>query len=242
VRDRHDNTLPEGKWTFDAEVTDVFEDMLKRSIPQYDVMRQAVFHLACSFLDKYDDGWVVDLGCSRGDTLAPLVEKYGERLRYFGCDVSKPMLEACRLRFEALIEHEVVRIASLDLRREYPGVPARVTTAVLCLQFIPLEYRQRLVGEAYRQTLPGGAFIIVEKVLGNSASLNDLMTAEYLAMKSRNDYTQEQIDRKRLSLEGVLVPVTSRWNEELLRQAGFRDIDCFWRWMNFSGWVAVKEP
>ena len=240
--DGHDEILPQGKWTFDTEVTDVFEDMLERSIPQYEVMRQAVFHLACAFLDGHQDGWVVDLGCSRGDTLAPLIERYGDGLRYFGCDVSEPMLDACRSRFEVLVEREAVQIANLDLRREYPPVPARVTTAVLCLQFIPLEYRQRLVSEAYRRTLPGGALILVEKVLGNSALLNDLMTEEYLAMKSRNDYTQEQIDRKRLSLEGVLVPVTSRWNEELLRQAGFRDIDCFWRWMNFSGWVAVREP
>jgi tRNA (cmo5U34)-methyltransferase len=37
------------------------------------------------------------------------------------------------------------------------------------------------------------------------------------------------------------VPVTARWNEELLRSAGFVDIDCFWRWMNFAGWIAVRH-
>ncbi|MGH3921557.1 MAG: hypothetical protein ACRDS1_01640 [Pseudonocardiaceae bacterium] len=43
------------------------------------------------------------------------------------------------------------------------------------------------------------------------------------------DYTQEEIDRKRLSLEGVLVPVTAKWNVEMLRAAGFQQVDCFWR-------------
>ena len=43
-----------------------------------------------------------------------------------------------------------------------------------------------------------------------------------------------------LSLEGVLVPVTARWNEELLREEGFTSVDCFWRHLNFAGWVAVK--
>ena len=42
------------------------------------------------------------------------------------------------------------------------------------------------------------------------------------------------------SLEGVLVPVTASWNEELLAKAGFKQIDCFWRWMNFAGWIAIK--
>lgn len=237
-----DELVPEGKWAFDDNVTDVFEDMLRRSIPQYEVMRQAVFDLACRFLDGNEPANVVDLGCSRGDTLAPLVERYGDRLHYFGCDVSEPMLEACRLRFAPLLERGQVQVSHLDLRHEYPALPARVTTAVLCFQFIPLEHRQRVIGDVYRWTSPGGAFILVEKVLGNSSLLNELMVSEYLGLKSSNGYSQEQIDRKRLSLEGILVPVTSKWNEELLYQAGFREVDCFWRWMNFAGWIAVKGP
>jgi len=62
----------------------------------------------------------------------------------------------------------------------------------------------------------------------------------YYRLKSANGYSQEEIQRKRMSLEGVLVPVTAAWNEELLRQAGFQQVDCFWRWMNFAGWVALK--
>jgi tRNA (cmo5U34)-methyltransferase len=53
--------------------------------------------------------------------------------------------------------------------------------------------------------------------------------------------TREEIERKRLSLEGVLVPVTARWNEELLKTVGFRQVDCCWHWMNFSGWIALKS-
>lgn len=33
---------------------------------------------------------------------------------------------------------------------------------------------------------------------------------------------------------------TAKWNEELLQMSGFREIDCFWRWVNFAGWIAVK--
>lgn len=43
-----------------------------------------------------------------------------------------------------------------------------------------------------------------------------------------------------VTLEGILVPVTARWNEELLHEEGFRSVDCFWRHLNFAGWVAVK--
>ena len=67
------------------------------------------------------------------------------------------------------------------------------------------------------------------------------MVKHYHQLKKHNGYSDELIERKRLSLEGVLVPVTARWNEELLRSAGFTQVDCFWRWMNFSAWVGVVE-
>ena len=78
------------------------------------------------------------------------------------------------------------------------------------------------------------------KCLGNSARIDELMVEQYLDGKRANGYSDEQIDRKKASLEGVLVPVTAHWNEELLSMAGFRQIDCFWRWMNFAGWVGIK--
>ena len=54
-------------------------------------------------------------------------------------------------------------------------------------------------------------------------------------------YEYIKIERKKESLEGVLVPVTADWNVELLKEAGFKHVDCYWRHLNFAGWVAVKE-
>lgn len=82
--------------------------------------------------------------------------------------------------------------------------------------------------------------MLVEKVLGEGADVDERMIAIYEELKERNGYSREEIDRKALSLEGVLVPVTASWNVEMLRRAGFREIDSFWRWMNFAGWVALK--
>ena len=98
-----------------------------------------------------------------------------------------------------------------------------------------------MVQEVYDRTLPGGAFILVEKVLGSSAPVDAILTDLYEDLKRRNGYSQQNIDRKRLSLEGVLVPLTAGWNENLLRRAGFGDVECFWRSLNFAGWVAVKR-
>lgn len=233
-----DNTMPEGRWAFDESVTDAFDDMLSRSIPQYDVMRKTVFDLACRFVRPRTA--VIDLGCSRGEALAQLVERFGAHNRFVGVDVSGPMLAAARQRFRGYIDAGVVQVRDLDLRTSYPPEDASVTLCVLTLQFTPIEYRLRILRDAYRHTAPGGAFILVEKILGATADLDAAFVDAYLGLKAKHGYSADQIERKRLSLEGVLVPVTAHWNEELIRGAGFSQVDCFWRWANFAGWLAIR--
>lgn len=236
---KKDEVMPQGRWTFDGDVTDSFDDMLARSIPQYEVMRRSCFEVGDRFVRDRTD--VVDLGCSRGEALAPFVERHGALCRYVGVEVSEPMLAAARERFAGYVERGVVDVKGMDLRREYPPVEASLTLLVLTLQFTPIEHRQRILQDVHDHTLPGGALVMVEKVLGADAKLDGLMVDLYLNHKREAGYTEEQIQRKKLSLEGVLVPVTAAWNEELLRMAGFRRVDCFWRWFNFAGWIAVKD-
>jgi tRNA (cmo5U34)-methyltransferase len=234
-----DQTVPNGPWAFDAEVAHVFDDMLARSIPGYSTMRLACFDVGKRYTQSGTA--IVDLGCSRGEALAPFIGTFGDRLRYVGCEISDPMLAASRERYTQQIADGWVDIRSLDLRTAYPPERASLTLCVLTLQFTPIEYRQQILRRAYEATAPGGAFILVEKILGADADIDAMMVDLYYTLKANNGYTKQQIDRKRWSLEGVLVPVTAKWNEELLSMAGFRHIDCFWRWMNFAAWVAVKE-
>lgn len=233
-----DRTMPVGKWTFDGDVTAAFDDMLARSIPQYEVMRDAVFSVGKRFVRHQTD--IVDIGCSRGEALDPFVREFGAYNRYVGLDVSEPMLVAAREKFKGYIASRIVDIRGFDLRTGYPHVKSSLTLSVLTLQFIPIEYRQRVVQDVYDSLTIDGAFVVVEKVLGETARLDKIFVDRYYELKAQNGYSQEAIERKRLSLEGVLVPVTASWNRELLRQAGFRSVDTFWAWMNFRGFVAVK--
>jgi tRNA (cmo5U34)-methyltransferase len=239
IGEQRDQVQPGDRWAFDGAVTDCFDDMLARSIPQYEEMRRLCFDLGKRYVTPRSD--IVDLGCSRGEALAPFVKEFGAYNRYVGIEVSGPMLSAARERFAGLIGQGIVDVRSDDLREKYPPVRASLTLCVLTLQFTPIEHRLRIVRDAFKGTLSGGAMILVEKVLGATADLNTAMVTLYHDLKQRNGYTLDDIQRKRLSLEGVLVPVTERWNEEILRSSGFDQVDCFWRWMNFAGWIAVKS-
>jgi len=230
------------RWQFDDEVTRVFEDMLRRSIPQLDVMRGLVADLAWRY--AIPGTAIVDLGASRGDAVAPVVARAAAEDRRFVfelVEVSAPMAEVLRSRFPDADGAPEVNVHEFDLRAGYPETQAAsVTLCVLALQFTPIQHRQRILRDAYRRTLPGGALILVEKVLGSDAEADETLVELYHDLKERNGYSREEIDRKAASLEGVLVPVTAKWNEELLKGAGFHSVECVWRFLSFAAWVAVR--
>lgn len=237
-----DHVLPaEGsRWTFDEEVTEAFDDMLRRSIPDYDTMRRIVLDLGSRFV--VDRTWVVSLGCSRGEDMAPFVDRFGVHVRHLGLEVSEPMIAAARERFAGMIDAGFLEVRRHDLRTDrYPAVPASLTLAVLTLQFTPIEYRSAILRRIYETTRPGGAFILVEKVLGEDARGQDLLVEAYHQLKAANGYSADEIAAKRRSLEGVLVPMTARNNEEALRIAGFETVQEVWRAYNFAAWVAIKS-
>ncbi len=230
-----DNHVPGKKWAFDKSVARVFDDMLQRSIPQYDVMRQTVKDIAMSFMKN--ETAIIDIGCSKGDAIAGLSHMF-PKMNFYGLDVSEAMLAEAEYRFE---KQENVVISYGDLKQGIPVVQkASVVLSVLTVQFTPIEYRMQIIQDIYDQLNYGGCLILVEKVLGESAGIDVLFRERYHSLKGKNGYSKDDIDRKRLSLEGVLVPITAKWNEQMMKSAGFNQVDCFWRWMNFAGWVAVK--
>ena len=235
-----DNVCPMGKWEFNKSVTDCFDNMLQRSIPQYDIMRDAVYNLGCKILNEHKNKNILDIGCSNGLALVPFVNKYNVDAKFKGLDISETMLEEAEKRFKNYIKNNIVSIQNLDLRNSFPHDVYSLIMSVLTIQFIPIEYRQNIIQNIYDNLNDGGCFIMVEKVLGSCSIINNIMVDEYIYLKEKNGYSKEQIERKKLSLEGILVPMTSNWNLDLLKQAGFKKIDVFWRWMNFEGYICIK--
>lgn len=230
-----DNVMPKGKWEFDDEVAKCFDDMLQRSIPDYENMRELVFQIGRHFVENGET--VMDLGCSNGNAVLPFVKTYSKN-KYVLCDVSESFLDLCRRGFK---NYENVNVMNHDLRNGVPEEKCGLILSILTLQFTPIEYRHLIVQSIYDHLNTGGALIIVEKLLGSSYDIDKILVDEYYEMKKENQYTNEQIQQKRKSLEGVLVPITESWNIDLLKRSGFKKVECFWRYLNFAGYVAWKQ-
>ena len=228
-----DEVIAKGKWEFDDEVARCFDNMLQRSIPDYENMRKLVYSIGRHYIAKGIT--VMDIGCSNGNAVLPFVKEF--QTPFLLIDVSESFLDLCKHGFK---DYPNVEIMNHDLRKGVPDIESTLILSILTVQFTPIEYRQKIIDSIYRSLIPGGAFVFVEKVLGSTYDIDNVLVDEYYTMKAENQYTQEQIQSKRKSLEGVLVPVTEQWNIDLLKSSGFRKIECFWRYLNFAGWLAVK--
>lgn len=228
--------VPNGRWEFDESVTKCFDDMLWRSIPDYMHMRSLVYEMGKRAFDGGQRGLVVDVGCSTGGALSPFADAGHECL---GLEVSEPMRRAAAERYAS---RPNVRIVGCDLRSEWPVKPdsARLVQSVLTLQFVPVERRPRILRNVRDSLVDGGMLILVEKVMSDDADAQDVLVDAYHAMKRAHGYSAEDIEAKRLALEGVLVPMTVESNERMMQRAGFSGVECFWRSMNFAAWTARR--
>lgn len=233
-----DNVTPKQKWEFDSDVASCFANMLERSIPDYRSMRSLVFELGERFIKP--GTYITDIGCSTGLAVEPFYKKHKDNNAYFLCDNSEAMIEVCRDKFSVGIEDGLVQLVNGNFYEQKIPDNQSLVLSILSLQFMPTAYRQSIINSIYNALKPGGAFILVEKIIADKGT-DDLNVDLYYQMKRENGYTEEKIMQKRKSLENVLSPLKAEWNVDMLTEAGFGKVDMFWRCLNFCGWVAIKE-
>ena len=109
------------------------------------------------------------------------------------------------------------------------------------LQFIRPLNRQKVLDQIFSGMKNNSALIIIEKVLGNDSLFNRMYIDLYFRYKASVGYSDLEIKNKRESLENVLIPYRIDENIELLQRSGFKSVDIFFKWFNWSGIIAVKD-
>jgi tRNA (cmo5U34)-methyltransferase len=225
-------------FTFDEAVAGVFDDMVSRSVPMYGEIQRMLAELAAGFATEGSN--IYDLGCSTGTTLALLHQDLPVRANLIGIDNSAEMLEQCRSKLAARNLTGIVDLRLADLDQDIALENASVVMLVLTLMFVRPMHRERLMRQIHAALNDNGCLLVVEKVLGDGSLFNRLFIERYYAYKRRRGYTELEIAQKREALENVLVPYRLRENQELFLNAGFREVEVFFKWYNFAGFVAVK--
>jgi len=225
----------EKKFEFDEAVASVFDDMLSRSVPFYDEVRQLIISV---ILSQQADGMrVLDLGSSTAKFLLDLYAKMESKMDLKGIDNSPAMLERARQKsqaFGAEIELELADMLTYNYQDQ------DVIVANYTLQFIRPMQRIELVKRIYDGLDDGGIFIFSEKVLFGDKHLDKQMIDIYYTYKQSQGYSEYEIAQKREALENILIPFTIKENIEMCKDAGFHKIDTIFQWANFTTFIAQK--
>ena len=137
------------------------------------------------------------------------------------------------------VDSDNIKIISEDVQ-DFKFTNASYITSILTLQFINIEDREKILKNVYQGLNKGGAFILVEKVNGEFVQSHEIMNQIYHDFKLENGLTYEEVIKKSQSIRGVLKPLTLKQNKRMLEEAGFKDIDTWFKWNNFVGIIAVK--
>lgn len=229
-------------FTFNAEVANVFDDMLNRSVPFYAEQQNLIKDIARCFW--VPDTVIADMGCSLGTTLLNIAKTIPEASSLIGFDNSEPMLEKARSNIESNNESNRISLQYADLNGDIDALNlenASVVTICWTLQFIRPLKRDRLIRKIYDCMADGGVLIVTEKVLTNDSNMNRFFIDFYYEYKRRNGYSEEEILKKREALENVLIPYRFDENFELFRRNGFQIVETFFQWYNFAGFLCVKN-
>jgi tRNA (cmo5U34)-methyltransferase len=227
---------------FNAQVAEVFDDMLLRSIPFYLEIQCMIKEIGRKFWIKGTD--VYDLGCSTGTTLINLCREIEGPARFVGFDNAPPMIEKAKQRVKEQGFENSIEIKYGDLNGDLSGLRlqnASVVTICWALQFIRPLRRDRLIKWIYDGMVDGGVLVITEKVLTAHTHMNRFFVDFYYDFKKRNRYSDEEILRKREALENVLIPYRIDENLEMLKGNGFEITEVFFQWYNFACFLCLKK-
>ena len=166
---------------------------------------------------------VLDLGAGDGRLLDLVLRARSEAVGT-AVDFSPPMLDRLRQRFDSTGR---VQVVPHDLEEPLPPLGLfDVVVSSFAIHHVEHERKRQLYQEVWDALSPGGVFCNLEHV----ASASDYGHARFLDAMGTTS-ADEDPSNKLLDVQTQLV-----W----LREIGFADVDCYWKWRELALLVGRK--
>jgi SAM-dependent methyltransferase len=168
---------------------------------------------------------ILDLGTGDGRLLDLLVRDQPQA-EGVGLDFSAVMLDAARERFAV---SPSVTLVTHNLSDPLPDLgPFDAIVSSFAIHHLPDARKRALYGEIVQQLTPGGVFCNLEHVAPVSARMHE----RWMVAMGRTLADEDP--------SNLLTPVETQlaW----LREIGYADVDCHWKWYEFAVLAGWKPP
>jgi tRNA (cmo5U34)-methyltransferase len=166
---------------------------------------------------------VLDLG-SGGGRLLGLVKAARPDAEFVALDFSRTMLETLRDRFA---QDQTISVATHDLAEPLPDLGSfAAVVSSFAIHHLPHQRKRSLDQEIFAMLVPGGVFCNLEHVASPSLALHRQFLAKLDILQEKEDPSNKLFD-----LHTQLI-----W----LREIGFEDVDCHWKWRELALLAGVR--
>jgi tRNA (cmo5U34)-methyltransferase len=203
-----------------------YDGLIDRLIPHYHEQHNVIVQLIT--FDGEARFKALDLGSGTG-ALAHLILRFFPNANVCAFDLAENMLEVCRGRLSAFSDR--VTFMRGDFAADDIGSGYDVILSGLAIHHLTHQKKKELFDRIFCALNPGGILIIRDAVLGATPALTELygrLWREFMRSKGEDDsmwfekYLNEDI------------PASVEDQTTWLRDAGFIDVACHWRHLNFA--------
>jgi tRNA (cmo5U34)-methyltransferase len=178
---------------------------------------------------------ILDIGAGTG-LLTNYVKDVFPDAYYKLIDISEKMVEIAKKRFENFvnIEYEIN-----DYVSNYPTGDYDLVISALSIHHINEDNKKILYSKIYQQLTDGGCFITLDQFNAESVQINKIFTESWYDFINSCETGKEDMDawlqRRELDRENTI-------NETILmlKQNGFKNVECIYQFMKFGVIVAIK--
>lgn len=215
----------EPTWSFDtASVAEGFDQHVREQLPWYETVTDALVQIARHYVQI--GGHVYDIGASNGNVGRALAGLLQERSAHLtALEESEAMAE----KYHAPGELVVTSAEDYD-----DWKPFDLAVAMLAIMFVQPDRQEALLDRMLSEVKPGGALVLVERMLPPDGYLSIVTSRLTLNAKLNAGAAPDEIIEKELSLSGVQRPL----DPELLTSRGAVE---FFRFGDFAGWI-IEAP
>jgi tRNA (cmo5U34)-methyltransferase len=180
---------------------------------------------------------VLDLGAGTG-LLASFVAAAFPRAELTLVDISEEMLGRARERFAATPARVCFEVLDFGQAPLPPAMYDLVVSA-LAIHHLEDEQKQALFRRVYATLRTGGAFINAEQVHGATPAVEQRFQATWHRKAVEKGASAEDIEQ---AIERMRADRTATLADQLrwLEAAGFRDVDCFYKYYRFAVYAGFK--
>ncbi|MBT7409533.1 MAG: carboxy-S-adenosyl-L-methionine synthase CmoA [Methylococcales bacterium] len=226
------------RFSFDETVTNVFTDMIQRSVPGYQYINEMTGLVAAQNIQNETNCY--DLGCSLGaSTLSVIQQSQLKTYHMIAVDNSQSMITKFHHQLKTSKPNQKVKLICDDVQNINIS-NASVVILNFTLQFIEKNHRLDIIKNIWNGLVPNGVLILSEKIKIEQPEQNKLLTDLHHVFKKVNGYSDLEISQKRTALENVLQPDTVDNHMQRLQQAGFKSSLQWFQCFNFVSILSKK--